>query len=73
MYVYVSCLHFILQWNHLLINRDNKETFCLFKSFLFYSLPPLCLYLPAQKLTSPTCLSSEGPYAHSAPKPYKET
>ena len=33
MYVYVSCLHFILQWNHLLINRDNKENFCLFKIF----------------------------------------
>ena len=62
-------------WNGIIysLTETIRNIFDCLKSFLFYSLPPLCLYMPAQKLTSPTCLSSEGPYAQSTPKPYKET
>jgi len=66
MFVYVSCLYSycngVIYWYTEMAVRGIPQS-----SSVDYC--PGIFYLPAQKLTSPTCLSSEGLDAQSRPRP----
>ena len=70
MFVYVSCLYSycngVIYWYTEMAVRGIPQS-----SSVDYC--PGIFYLPAQKLTSPTCLSSEGLDAQSRPRPDEET